>query len=96
MRRFDLNSESVRMCLGRVATLLTVTFFVTLLSAAFADWAHADVLEVRIASGNDDAEEPSLRELVRHYLSHAVPSRRHLAPLRGTAAVAALVPRAGT
>ena len=57
MRRFDLNSESVRMCLGRAAMLLAMTVFVALFSALFAGRAHADVLEVRIASGTDDAEE---------------------------------------
>ena len=57
MRRFVLNSESVRMCLRRVPMLLTVAVFVALLSAPWADRAHADTLSVRIASGTDDAEE---------------------------------------
>ena len=53
MRRFVLNSESVRWCERRWTAFLTVVMSVALTAAG----AHADMLSVRIANGNDDSEE---------------------------------------
>jgi hypothetical protein len=52
-KRFGSNMDSVRKCLRRATALIAAAVFVALL----AGHVQADTLEVRIADGNDDAEE---------------------------------------